>query len=259
MAIRAQPFKMGLHQIQQLKDGVAAKDAVNKSQLDAVSAVASAAVTSVALSGGTTGLTVSGSPVTSSGTITLAGTLEVANGGTGLTTLTANNVILGNGTSTPSFVAPGTSGNVLTSNGTTWTSATPSGTWTLIKKTADESTSSASYVDDAVLKFSVGASKTYSFRGYIVVNAGAGGFRAALNGPASPTLLRVAVGTSTVITAYNTSFNSNAGIVLTAFEFQGTFQNGTNAGTLALRISQNSASGTTTFEKGCYLEWMEIA
>ena len=40
-------------------------------------------VTSVALSGGTTGLTVSGSPITSSGTITLGGTLAAANGGTG--------------------------------------------------------------------------------------------------------------------------------------------------------------------------------
>lgn len=52
----------------------------------------------------------------------VTGTLPVANGGTGLATLTANNVMLGNGTSTPSFVAPSTSGNVLTSNGTTWTS-----------------------------------------------------------------------------------------------------------------------------------------
>lgn len=43
-------------------------------------------VTSVALSGGTTGLTVSGSPITTSGTMTLAGTLAVANGGTGSTT-----------------------------------------------------------------------------------------------------------------------------------------------------------------------------
>lgn len=53
------------------------------------------------------------------------GTLSVASGGTGLTTLTANNVVLGNGTSAPSFVAPSSSGNVLTSNGTTWASATP--------------------------------------------------------------------------------------------------------------------------------------
>jgi hypothetical protein len=51
------------------------------------------------------------------------GTLGVAGGGTGATTLTANNVILGNGTSAVQFVAPGTTGNVLTSNGTTWTSA----------------------------------------------------------------------------------------------------------------------------------------
>lgn len=49
--------------------------------------------------------------------------LGVTSGGTGLGTLTANNVILGNGTSTPTFVAPSTAGNVLQSNGTTWTSA----------------------------------------------------------------------------------------------------------------------------------------
>lgn len=55
--------------------------------------------------------------------------LGVANGGTGASSLTANNVILGDGTSPVQFVAPGTSGNVLTSNGTTWTSSTPSETF----------------------------------------------------------------------------------------------------------------------------------
>jgi hypothetical protein len=54
-------------------------------------------VTSVAASGGTTGLTFSGSPITTSGTLTLSGTLAVANGGTGATTLTG--VVIGNGTS----------------------------------------------------------------------------------------------------------------------------------------------------------------
>jgi hypothetical protein len=57
-----------------------------------------------------------------------AGTLGVANGGTGATTLTANNVLLGNGTSALQTVAPGTNGNVLTSNGTTWTSTAPATT-----------------------------------------------------------------------------------------------------------------------------------
>jgi hypothetical protein len=138
-------------------------------------------VTSVDVSGGTTGLTTTGGPITDSGTITLTGTLAVANGGTGVTSstgtgsvvlstsptlttpnlgtpsaatltnasglpiiagttgtlsvarggtgatsLTSNNVLLGNGTSAPQTVAPGTSGNVLTSNGSTWQSTAPS-------------------------------------------------------------------------------------------------------------------------------------
>ena len=43
-------------------------------------------VTSVAASGGSTGLTFSGSPITTSGTLTIGGTLAVASGGTGAAT-----------------------------------------------------------------------------------------------------------------------------------------------------------------------------
>jgi hypothetical protein len=57
--------------------------------------------------------------------LTLGTALGVASGGTGAATLTANNVLLGNGTSAVQVVAPGTAGNVLTSNGTTWASTTP--------------------------------------------------------------------------------------------------------------------------------------
>lgn len=64
---------------------------------------------------------VTGLPLTTG----VTGTLPVANGGTGATTLTANNVLLGNGTSALQVVAPGSSGNLLTSNGTTWTSSAP--------------------------------------------------------------------------------------------------------------------------------------
>ena len=56
----------------------------------------------------------------------VTGTLPVANGGTGAATFTANNVLLGNGTSSFQSIAPGTSGNVLASNGTTWQSIAPS-------------------------------------------------------------------------------------------------------------------------------------
>lgn len=95
-----------------------------KNSAGTVKLLASNAVTTpvTTFAGGTTGLTPASS---TSGAITLAGTLVVSNGGTGLATLTANNVILGNGTSAPLFVAPGSSGNVLTSNGTTWASTTP--------------------------------------------------------------------------------------------------------------------------------------
>ena len=100
----------------------------------------SGTVTSVSGTGTVNGITLTGT-VTSSGNLTLGGTLSgvdltsqvtgtlsPANGGTGATTLTANNVILGNGTSAVQFVAPGSSGNVLTSNGTTWQSTTPAAT-----------------------------------------------------------------------------------------------------------------------------------
>jgi hypothetical protein len=63
--------------------------------------------------------------IAASAAFTNGSVLSVAGGGTGLTTLTANNIILGNGASAVQFVAPGTTGNVLTSNGTTWTSSAP--------------------------------------------------------------------------------------------------------------------------------------
>ena len=59
------------------------------------------------------------------GTIVGITDLAVADGGTGRSTLSANAVLLGNGTSGINTVAPGTSGNVLTSNGTTWASTAP--------------------------------------------------------------------------------------------------------------------------------------
>ena len=70
-------------------------------------------VTSVGLSGGTTGITVSGSPITSSGTMTLGGTLAVANGGTGVTTSTGSgSVVRATG---PTLVSPNL-GTVATGN-----------------------------------------------------------------------------------------------------------------------------------------------
>ena len=76
---------------------------------------------------GTMGTQSASSVAITGGSISGITDLAVADGGTGTSSLTANNVILGNGTSAVQFVAPGSSGNVLTSNGTTWTSSTPAG------------------------------------------------------------------------------------------------------------------------------------
>ena len=77
-------------------------------------------VTSIDVSGGTTGLTATGGPVTSSGVITLGGTLSVSNGGTGLTAFAANQVFYAGSTSTmdqsANFTFDGT--NLLTIGGT---------------------------------------------------------------------------------------------------------------------------------------------
>jgi hypothetical protein len=58
----------------------------------------SGTVTSVTASGGTTGLTFTGSPITTAGTLTLGGTLDLDNGGTGATTAAGARTALGLGT-----------------------------------------------------------------------------------------------------------------------------------------------------------------
>ena len=100
-----------------------------------VTASGTGTVTSIDVSGGTTGLSASGGPVTTSGTITLAGTLATANGGTGGTaTPTAGTIPYGTGTAL-AYSAAGTSGQVLTSGGAgapTWTTVTGTGTVTSV-------------------------------------------------------------------------------------------------------------------------------
>jgi hypothetical protein len=51
--------------------------------------------------------------------------VTVAQGGTGLNTLTADNLLVGNGTGNVTFIAPSASGTILTSDGTTWSGTAP--------------------------------------------------------------------------------------------------------------------------------------
>jgi hypothetical protein len=100
----------------------------NTTQIATTAFVTSAITTERTATGTITGKTISGA----SNTLTVrldqsdtTGTLPVSKGGTGATTHTANNVLVGNGTSAITSIAPGTSGNALVSNGTTWSSGSP--------------------------------------------------------------------------------------------------------------------------------------
>lgn len=82
--------------------------------------------------------------------LTLGSPLVVASGGTGSNSLTANTMLIGNGTSAVLGLAPGANGNVAISNGTTWTSATVtsfSGTVTA---------TSGSTISDGTTAFAIG-------------------------------------------------------------------------------------------------------
>jgi hypothetical protein len=94
--------------------------------------IANGGVTSVSGTGTVNGITLSGT-VTSSGSLTLGGTLS----GVSLTTQVTGTLPAANGGT--GLNSPGSSGNVLTSNGSAWTSASPqipSGTVMLFVQTA---------------------------------------------------------------------------------------------------------------------------
>lgn len=200
----------------------------------------------------------------------ITGTLSVANGGTGASTLTANNVILGNGTSAVAFVAPGSSGNVLTSNGSTWTSAaagggslqaqlfTAPGTWT--------KPSSASQVVVTVVGGGGGgnlangnaqpgnAGGTSSFGPAVSATGGNGG-GASANQPGSPGSGTVSVGTS-----LNTASVPNRGTAVNSFltlapAIRGLYVNDSNPGNASTTYSTTltfcaGSGGTSPTSRG---------
>lgn len=159
-----------------------------------------------------TAITTSGPVIAdSAGVLSSESTLNVVRGGTGQSTLTSGNVILGNGTSAVSFVAPGVSGQLLTSNGSTWTSAAPpSGTGDI--------TGPAASVDSEVAIFS-GTS------GKIIKRATGSGVVSVSSGviSVSSTVSLSAGGTNNSITAANgaVAYSTASAISLTSVGVSG--------------------------------------
>ena len=142
-----------------------------------IQAVGGGAVSSVDVSGGTTGLTFSGGPITTAGTITMAGTLAVANGGTGGTTAALARTALGAAAS-----------GALTASGLTIATA----------RLAGRTTASAGALEEisvgATLSLAAGALSVLSVPNSLTFN----------NGGAGGASGQVFNGTSAITISYNT-------------------------------------------------------
>ena len=100
-----------------------------------IAATNNGTVTSVGVSGGTTGLTTSGGPITSSGDITLGGTLNALSGGTGQTSYTDGQLLIGrtsDGALAKSTLTAGTGISITNGSGTVSIAATNNGTVTSV-------------------------------------------------------------------------------------------------------------------------------
>ena len=170
------------------------------------------------------------------------------------------------GASSWSALAPGTSGQYLQTAGASanpaWASV-PVPDWTLVKKTSDQViTSSSSFTNDTALQFAMAANTTYAIKVYMSITASTGGFQLGMNGPASPTKVRISppqsVGSMLALSYNSLVINGGSGVWMVTI--MASIINGANAGTLAVRICQNSSSASaTTFEKGSWLEYAIIA
>ena len=210
-----------------------------------ISATASAGgtVTSVDVSGGTTGLTTSGGPITTSGTITLAGTLNVANGGTGATTLTG--YVKGNGTS--AFTASSTIPNTdITGLGTM---STQNANSVAITGGTIEGTSVGATTASTVRGTTITATTQFSGPGTGLTGTASGlsiGGNAATASTASQVANAVTFNNGGAGGASGSTFNGSGALTVSYNTIGAPSTTGTNAsGTWNISISGNAATATS--------------
>jgi len=149
----------------------------------------------------------------------------------------------------------------------TWAAPSGGGSGpTFTRVTADvSSTDSVNFANVTGLTFSVVTSTNYSFtcEVFYTTSATTNALQLSMNGPASPTALRYSVRTSTTATAMHTASQTAydtvtnpataGGSTVLMVRVAGTLENGSNAGTLALRL-RSETGGAVTVLRGsfCY-------
>ena len=167
-------------------------------------------VSSVSGSGGTTGLTLTGGPITSTGTLTLGGTLNAANGGTSNSSYTIGDILYANTTSTLTKLPASAAGTFLRAAGVgvapAWSSTTIPNTVSanrLLVTNANAIVTTNALTNGQLLIGSTGASPllgNLTAGAGITITNGAGSITIATNGTGLPSFKGQTNGTATVST-----------------------------------------------------------
>jgi hypothetical protein len=200
------------------------------------------------------------------GSVTGITDLAVADGGTGVSTLTDHGVVLGSGTAAVSVTSAGTSGQVLTSNGAAAdpTFQDAAGGPTRVSKPADETVNSSTTLqNDDDLFFSVSANKEYAFQIFLYLDIdGVPDFKFDFTFPTGTTYLiggHYDQNAMSIHTEATSARYVNGGTDKWVF-YTGTFVTAGTAGTVQLQWAQNSSNAAdTTVKKGSWIQYEELA
>ena len=201
--------------------------------------------------------------------------LVCTDGGTFTGVVTATS-FSGSGTPLTGIVTSLVAGSNISLSGSTGQvtiTATGAGGRTLVSKTADQSiTSDSTLNNDSELFFPMLANTKYQFKLEVFFDTGAvPDFKWRHSGPAAATLVRIAERDSapgsgtlsfSVATAYSTVDNTlvtTSGTTGGYVSLEGIIHNGVNAGDFHFQWSQNSSSATaTTVRAGSYIEYVQV-